>query len=82
MHIRSRSLRHLLLTNVGLILSGLAFGTLLLGMTWAQDAVPAPAPVVNAPAPPTQNMLVKTWVALGTMYAVTFCRSEEQLCSR
>lgn len=72
MHIRSRSLRHLLLTNVGLILSGLVFGTLLLGMTWAQDGVPPAAPAVVDPAPPSQNMLVKTWVALGTMYAITF----------
>lgn len=71
MHIRSRSLRHLLLTNVGLILSGLVFGTLMLGMAWAQDGVVAD-PAVAPPAPANESMLVKTWNALGTMYAVTF----------
>lgn len=39
---------------------------LIAGNIWAQDGGAA------APAPASQNMLVKTWVALGTMYAITF----------
>ena len=61
---RCRSMQHALLANVRPILSIGVVALTMSGPAFAQDAAAA--------APASENMLVKTWNALGTMYAITF----------
>ena len=63
----SRSIRSLCFYRVGRNLSAAAFMIMMSSVGFAQE--PA-ADAVAAPA--SENMLVKTWQSLGTMYAVTF----------
>lgn len=61
---RCRSMQHALLENLRPILSIGVIALTMTGPAFAQDAAAA--------APASENMLVKTWNALGTMYAITF----------
>jgi biopolymer transport protein ExbB len=72
---RPRALRQISITFLALVVSLFSVAILDNSTTFAQDegaAAPAAAPAAAAPAPKTENMLVKTWNALGTMYAITF----------
>lgn len=60
---RRRTLRHPLINTLALVVSLVTVVTLSSSAAWAQEAVPAAS---------SENMLVKTWNALGTMYAITF----------
>jgi biopolymer transport protein ExbB len=60
---RRRTLRHPLFSTLALVVSLIAVVTLCSSSVWAQDA---------APAASSENMLVKAWNSLGTMYAIIF----------
>lgn len=62
-----RSVRSLFVARVGQKLSAVAFALVMSGTVFAQD----PA-AEGAAVPANDNMLVKAWTALGTMYAVVF----------
>jgi biopolymer transport protein ExbB len=81
---RPRALRQILIPYLALVVSMFSVAFLADSTAFPQDdqggaaapAAPAPAPAAPAaagnPAPKTENMLVKTWKSLGTMYAITF----------
>ncbi|MEI8212496.1 MAG: MotA/TolQ/ExbB proton channel family protein [Planctomycetota bacterium] len=73
MQFRFPNLGKLAIAKFGVIVSTVVIACLMFGMTWAQDgAANVPAVPAAAPAPVTENMLVKTWNSLGTMYAIVF----------
>ncbi|MFM2218026.1 MAG: Biopolymer transport protein ExbB [Planctomycetota bacterium] len=63
----SRSIRSLFFSRVGRNLSAVSFMIMMSSVGLAQE----PAAEAAA-APASENMLIKTWQALGTMYAITF----------
>jgi biopolymer transport protein ExbB len=62
MHPRRRTLRYALIHHLTLVVSMISVSLLAGGSVWAQEGAAAKS----------ENMLLKTWNALGTMYAVTF----------